>query len=424
MKRIVNYIFLIVICLLPVMVDAKVKVEYEWDVLDYAFLYKEKDNNYFLGYNDYYFNIDYFELYDEDGNYISSKEFEDANLFETEEEFFASKRFEEFEDKIYIVNKEVFDRDTKRFMYVQYYDECFQYYDDVNSKSIYIPFEDDINYTKKLLGKKYDLFMELVDQGYEVEHIIESNGYFGVMHFVDYYENMYFSVFDNQYKEIFKFKVGEYYNNLFYVHDGLIYIDSEYNKIDIYKLDGTKYDSFTMTYEHFRKNDYDYCGSYVPRYMYIENNEMFITFSRYVCLERIDMRDANSDISTGRDLRSFTLKYDIDYGVNKISSSNGDFTYEKKVDDDGNSYVELKVVPKDGYSVEEIIVTDVNGDRIEVTDNKFYRPLNDVTIEVKYVKGEYLPIPDTFLGKSVSLIIIGLILVSLGFYTINYVGQE
>ncbi|MBQ8534519.1 MAG: hypothetical protein IJ463_02415, partial [Bacilli bacterium] len=75
-------------------------------------------------------------------------------------------------------------------------------------------------------------------------------------------------------------------------------------------------------------------------------------------------------------------------------------------------------------SVEEIIVTDANGERIEVTNNKFYRPLNDVKIEVKYVKGEYLPIPDTFLGKSVSLIIIGLVLVSLGFYTINYVRQE
>jgi hypothetical protein len=244
------------------------------------------------------------------------------------------------------------------------------------------------------------------------------------MHFVDYSENMYFSVFDNQYKEILKFKVGEYYNNFFYVHDGLIYIDSEYNKIDIYKLDGTKYDSFTMTYDQFRKNDYDYCDSYVPRYMYIENNKMFITYSLYVCLERIDMRDANSDISTRMDLRSFTLKYDIDYGVNKISSSNGDFTYETKVGDDGESYVELKVVPKDGYSVEEIIVTDINGNRIEVTNNKFIKPLNDVTVEVKYVKGEYLPIPDTFLGKSVTVIFIGLILISLGFYTINYVRQE
>ena len=131
MKRIFNYIVLIVFCLLPVMVDAKVKVEYDWDVLNYAFLYKEKDNNYFLRFNDYDFDVDHFELYDDDGNYILSKEFEDTNLFKTDEEFFASKRFKEFEDKIYIIYKEVFDRDTKRFMYVNYYDECFQYFDDI-----------------------------------------------------------------------------------------------------------------------------------------------------------------------------------------------------------------------------------------------------------------------------------------------------
>ena len=48
-------------------------------------------------------------------------------------------------------------------------------------------------------------------------------------------------------------------------------------------------------------------------------------------------------------------------------------------------------------------------------------PSSDVKVEVKYVNGEYLPIPDTFLGKSTTLILIGLILVSLGVYTINYV---
>ena len=97
---------------------------------------------------------------------------------------------------------------------------------------------------------------------------------------------------------------------------------------------------------------------------------------------------------------------------------------EEVVSDDGKSYVELKVTPKDGYSVEEIIVTDINGERIEVTDNKFFMPGSDVKIEVKYVQGEYLPIPDTFLSKSLTLIIIGLILVGLGIYTINYVRQE
>jgi hypothetical protein len=120
----------------------------------------------------------------------------------------------------------------------------------------------------------------------------------------------------------------------------------------------------------------------------------------------------------------FTLKYSLEYDVETVTSSNGELSYETKVDEDGKSYVELKVVPKDGYSVEKIIVTDSNGNIIEVVNNKFYMPMNDVKIEVKYVEGEYLPIPDTFLGKSVSVILIGLVLISLGLYTINYVRQE
>ena len=51
-------------------------------------------------------------------------------------------------------------------------------------------------------------------------------------------------------------------------------------------------------------------------------------------------------------------------------------------------------------------------------------PMTDVKVEVKYVNGEYLPIPDTFLSKSLTLIIIGLVLVGLGIYTINYVRGE
>ena len=118
------------------------------------------------------------------------------------------------------------------------------------------------------------------------------------------------------------------------------------------------------------------------------------------------------------------MAYNLDFDIEKVNSTNGDFTYESKVDEDGRSYVELKIEPKKGYSVKEIIVTDVNGNKIEVTNNKFYMPLNDVKVEVKYEYGEYVPIPDTFLGKSVTLIFIGLILVSLGLYTINYVRQE
>ena len=50
--------------------------------------------------------------------------------------------------------------------------------------------------------------------------------------------------------------------------------------------------------------------------------------------------------------------------------------------------------------------------------------MNDVRVEVKYIQGEYLPIPDTGLSKSITLILIGAILIGLGLYTFNFVRQE
>ena len=51
-------------------------------------------------------------------------------------------------------------------------------------------------------------------------------------------------------------------------------------------------------------------------------------------------------------------------------------------------------------------------------------PSSDVVVSVTYKQGEYLPIPDTGLSQSITIILIGLILISLGAYTINYVRQE
>jgi hypothetical protein len=158
--------------------------------------------------------------------------------------------------------------------------------------------------------------------------------------------------------------------------------------------------------------------------IYIVEDDLFIDFNRHICPERVNYNDESFFDSTkvALSVDKLTLKYKINFDINKIESNNGDFTYVEKEDEDGKSYVELKITPKNGYIVDKIIVTDTNGNKIEVTDNKFYKPLNDIKIEVQYkIAGEYVPIPDTFLGKSITLIFIGLILIGLGVYTVNYV---
>ena len=166
------------------------------------------------------------------------------------------------------------------------------------------------------------------------------------------------------------------------------------------------------------------CGRYVVVDMDFFNNEFIILYEYNPCDQRVNLTDANDFTNVTQIPYYITLKYSINYEVEKVISSNGDFTYENKVDEDGKSYVELKIEPKKGYSVKEIIVTDLNGNKIEVTDNKFYMPLNDVKVEVKYIEGEYLPIPNTALSQNISFILIGLILIGLGSYTMKFVKRE
>ena len=208
-----------------------------------------------------------------------------------------------------------------------------------------------------------------------------------------------------------------------YVYDDLIYLMEADDKVAVYKLDGTKIETLSISNNYIADNSDNYfensCGDLIPESIYIENNEFYITYDLYACGEKIiNFESGHDDSATGQRIEYLTLKYDLTYDVETVNSSNGEVTYETKVDEDGRSYVELNVVPKDGYSVEEIIVTDANGNRIEVTDNKFYRPVSDVKVEVKYVNGEYLPIPDTFLGINPMIIILSILLIIYGAYLV------
>ena len=428
MKKIVNILILMVICLLPTVVDAKLSYEFDWDLYNAVYLNKENNKYNFL---EYYYSIytDSIFTFDENGQYLSEKTFISEDLDVAE--FTKTKEFEAYKNLYIEYYNYVYNEDNMTFYRVRYYNETFRYYDSEQDKNVTIDFEEDLNFTKKLLGTKYDIFLKLKNDSYNVERIDEFDDYYVVNYYyndnVNYTTTYYTSVFDKDLNSIINFDSEEYddYYKI-YVHDGLIYVAVDNLNIDIYKLDGTKYDTMKLEHNIISAIDDSCSGFYLSRIL-IEGNEMFLHYEENQCETRIVMNDASdvqNVVGSEAYLGFIVLKYTLDFDVDTVESSSGEFTYETKVDEDGRSYVELKVTPKDGYSVEEIIVTDINGERIEVTNNKFYKPANDVKIEVKYVLGEYLPIPDTFLGKSFTVIIIGLILVGLGFYTINYVKGE
>ena len=419
MKRIFNFIILFVVCLLPTVVEAKVDYDFDWSLNNRLFWYKENNEyNFFeLDYWDFY--TDYIYTYDENGSYIEEKTFSDL-FVDDFDEFLNSEEFETYQMLTYYYYFDLYDKETDTFYSVAYDDGTLGYYDSAQSKSISYNFEENLELTNRLLGEKYSLYL-LYKDNFEVLFIDEMNGYYVV-----YLANNIICVHDSDLNGILNFEYNDDFYPTVFVKDDLVYISINNITIDIYKIDGTKYDSITIDYDGISVADYYSCSSPNLAYFYIIDNELYVIYNINQCPERIAVRDA-ADINNVAGIRSNTnilLKYTLDYDIDTVSSSNGEFTYETKVDEDGKSYVELKITPKDGYSVEDIIVTDINGNRIEVTNNKFYKPLNDVKIEVKYINGEYLPIPNTALSQSITVIIIGVILVGLGFYTINYVRSE
>ena len=244
------------------------------------------------------------------------------------------------------------------------------------------------------------------------------------MYIFNYYndDKVYIKFIDKNLNELFSIENDSLNYNGYsvWVTDEYIYLSRENNKIEIYNFNGELYD-FVEIDTSFLEDTTDICGNYNITKLYVDNRKVTLNYNFISCPKRIDSNDI---VKEREHPLSYVLNLDLKFDVIKVESEGGDFSYTEKVDEDGNHYVELNISIEDGYSVKEIIVTDINGERIEVTNNKFYMPFGDVNVEVKYVKGEYLPIPDTFLGKSVNLILIGLILISLGFYTINYVRQE
>lgn len=422
MKKYLKIFILLIICFLPVMVDAKINFEFNSEYINQWFFYRDNDEYYFVDPTRSYDSTGFILTYDKNNELINGDKYSDDESY-TDSTIINSKYFEPFYKMFLEPDGEVYDKDNNKLYYVDYYYEIFSYYDYEQAKHIKIDFNEDLNHTKKLLGKKYDVYLTVKNTGVEVNHITESNGYYIVYYNDEEYKN-YISVLDGNYKIILTFS-DSVLGRAVYVYDDLIYLMETDDKVAVYKLDGTQIEILSISNNYIAENSDNYfedsCDNYIPESIYIENNEFYIMYSFNFCGARIvNFESGHDDSATGQGqtIEHITLKYDLNYDVETVNSSNGEVTYKTKVDEDGRSYVELKVVPKYGYSVEEIIVTDSNGKEIEVTNNKFYRPVSDVKVEVKYVKGEYLPIPDTFLGINPMIIILSILLIIYGVYLV------
>ena len=435
MKKYVSILVILFVYLLPFVVDAKVDYELDWSIENNYFIYNDDDRFYFVDRDIDFADEDDAKLreYDNNGKFVSEKLFYDSSVM-TKEEFFKTRVFKEY---IYQLsnstNGNFFVSDDGRFFYDIYYrNEVISFDDFEKEEHGEIYFYDDVEITRSIMGQRFDVYDYLKKQTTDNQlldvSLIDKIDVFenlNVMYYLDDDNHRHIYVLDKDCKFIFDYDSNDY-NDLFVKEiDGLLYVATSYNLIDVYKLDGTKIKTITIDSKFFDKERYPICGNYEVADLLVFDNQLFISLYFDRCPTRMSMNDANDFVKLRDGIANqLFLKYSLDYEISKVGSSDGDFTYDLKYDDEGREYVELKITPKKGYSIDKIIVTDLNGKEIEVKDNKFYMPMNAVNIEIKYVNGEYVPIPNTALNSNVTFILISIILIGLGIYVMNFVKRE
>ena len=437
MKKIVNFVFLIVVCLLPVMVEAKAIFTYEW----------KTENNYFLGSVDgkYLFseekyvdgNDNKYDVYDKEGNFVETKQF-DVSGITRPSDFYDNEL-----NKLYLRNVDdgefKFNEQLNKFYAVDAYEGEVYIYgekftDPIENLSFFNPEDNDT--IKEILGKEYDVLKSIYDADLEIDGYTYDDGFYVVWCFNDDYD--YYKVFDKDGKLIYNVEFLYEEHIVVHVYDGKIYEIADTTKINIYDLEGELLETFDISSDlNNLYSDIDF----VLNNFYIKDNNLMIQYMEDNLVEPNGVGDnpkgMNSvqvnEYSDSRDLVStdimegliVNLKYKMTNDMILVTSkTGGSYTAERKIDEFDREYVELKITTANGYIVDTIKVIDAKGNEIEVVDNKFYMPSSDVRVEVTYKGGEYLPIPDTGLGRNLTIVLISLILIGLGFYTINYVKRE
>ena len=420
MKKIIKLFIFMFICLVPIVGNAESKLNFEW---------KLEDNHYITDSDGYYWFVNYnnsvrFTKYDKDGKFIEKKFIPEETKLETVYNDPVLKAY--LEESYYDLK---YNSKYDKYFLADYYDRSLVVFGEKLGDAVStISFEEESDLVKEYLGKEFMLYDNLVNAGYEVENIYVDEGYY-----VTYYGNdthFFVEIYNNNGNSIFKTEKNGDYDIIAHVNNNNIYVIEEEDTIKVYGLDGELLNTFNISskLESLYPNDEFYLWDFQ-----VNNNNIMLLYDHEYHVDRSEVSETSKnnrikdlfDKAKSRQAQFLFLKYRIENDMTLATDKTGGrYTAERKIDEFDREYVELNITTIDGYVVDTIKVVDAYGNEIEVTDNKFYMPGSDVIVSVTYKVGEYLPIPDTGLSQSITIILIGLILISLGAYTINYVRQE
>ena len=157
--------------------------------------------------------------------------------------------------RVYYSNKEVSYRELvdNNFVYKRFY------------------FDSNIDETKRILGKNYDIYTELYDSSNEVEYIFQFGDYYGVQLYDGNNSLSLLDIIDKDLNFVMNLSYDNY-NEIPFVFDlnGFIVLVSDLGEVNIYKPDGTFYDSFEID-TSFLDDSNDTCGDYKITKVFVKN---------------------------------------------------------------------------------------------------------------------------------------------------------
>ena len=216
MKKIVNFFVLVLVCLLSVMVEAKAEFTFDNVFNRHLFLNYEDSKYYFF---DSHINnpttVGSLLSFDSNNNLVSE---EALFVIDDAENFQFNQNILEYYRYVFLLNGYgvmIDDIDNDVVYVVNYYDENIMIANLNDGSSSEVSFNDDLNFTKRVLGKSYDVYKILSDRGLYVNYITEYDGYFVVNYHDDTDGYDYTSVFDYECNEIVKYEVFYELDNYF-----------------------------------------------------------------------------------------------------------------------------------------------------------------------------------------------------------------
>ena len=343
-------------------------------------------------------NVCYQAVLDQELNLLKENEVSGCSYFHNDSRVGENDKYYYIDENIfYKSNNELVDLDE----YVEnheLFNQFLDYYEEGNySKSYEVLF----NIFKEEFKGTYLpslYYIESVSDQYFVDAYVNEKGESAVIYWKNLTNRFGLKIFDVDHNEIASFMLDSLTEPKVVFKDGYVYVvevdgedlendeEEEFSLKTIlsqYDLGGNKI--YSIDLNNISDCRMCYGSKFVNRnvHSFIHSKEgLYIFTDKRVYEEGMDsVINEDEEISgVSPTIQKFSLVYEIE----TKDSEHGTLKVDKELSKNGDK-ITYTVEPKEGYKLDKVIVTDENGNTIEIKDSSFTMPSANVTIEAIFV---------------------------------------